>query len=147
MSATLRNILLTLFLAVLAGAGGAALGARYLSGQAHPTPSMHDVLHEELELTADQERRLDGVEARFAQRRVRLEQDMRTANAELARAMRESGRYGAEVQSAVEHFHAAMGDLQKETVLHIFEMRSLLTPDQAARFDQRVGEALTHDTQ
>ena len=69
------------------------------------------------------------------------------ANAELARAMQESGRYGPEVQTAVDHFHDAMGDLQNETVLHIFEMRSLLTPEQAARFDQRVGEALTQDAQ
>ena len=147
MSPTLRNIVLTVVLAALAGAGGAALGARYLSGDARPAPSMHDVLHEELELTPDQERRLEVAEARFADRRVRLEQQMRAANAELARAMQESGRYGPEVQTAVDHFHDAMGDLQNETVLHIFEMRSLLTPEQAQRFDQRVGEALTQDAQ
>ena len=147
MSPTLRNILLTIMLAAVAGAGGAALGARYFAGRDRPAPAMHDVLHDELDLTADQERRLATIEARFADRRVGLEQRMRAANAELAVAMRASGRYGPEVRIAVEHFHGAMGDLQNETVLHIFEMRGLLTPAQAARFDQRVGEALTQDAQ
>lgn len=145
MSPTLRNMLITIVLALLAGATGAALGSHYL--RRDQPPSMHDLLHEELELTADQEGRLNETETRFAARRVHLEREMRAANTELAKAMRSSGRYGPEVQAAVEHFHSAMGDLQKETVLHIFEMRALLTPEQTEKFDRRVDEALTQDAQ
>ena len=145
MSPTVRNIVLTIVLAAAAGAAGAGLGARYLAAERHSPPSMHDVLHQELELSGDQERRLAVMEARFAARRAALESEMRAANTELARAITRSGRYGPEVQSAVEHFHKAMGNLQNETVLHVFEMRAVLTPSQAAEFDQRVSEALTPD--
>ena len=36
-----------------------------------------------------------------------------------------------------------MGQLQKETLEHIFAMRAVLRPDQAARFDAAVVKALT----
>jgi hypothetical protein len=36
-----------------------------------------------------------------------------------------------------------MGDLQKETLEHIFAMRAVLRPDQAAKFDDAVVKALT----
>ena len=38
-----------------------------------------------------------------------------------------------------------MGELQKETLAHIFAMRALLKPDQAAKFDAAVTKALTED--
>lgn len=145
MTPTVRNIVLTVVLAAIAGAAGAAASARYFSNEHPSPPSMHDVLHDELNLTSEQERRLEAAELRFAERRATLTREMQAANAELAKAIRDSERYGPEVQTAVEHFHASMGDLQKETVLHMFEMRSLLTPEQAARFDRRVGEALTQE--
>ena len=43
----------------------------------------------------------------------------------------------------MERFHDAMSELQKETILHVLAMRTVLTPDQAVQFDQRIGEALT----
>ena len=36
-----------------------------------------------------------------------------------------------------------MGELQKATLSHVFAMRAVLRPDQAARFDAAVAEALT----
>jgi Spy/CpxP family protein refolding chaperone len=65
------------------------------------------------------------------------------ANAELAAAINAQHRYGPEVQAAVEHFHDIMGQLQKETIVHVMQMRAILTPQQAAIFDKRVSEALT----
>ena len=38
-----------------------------------------------------------------------------------------------------------MGALQKETIAHVFEMRSVLTPAQAEVFDDRIVEALAPD--
>lgn len=131
-------------LALLAGALGVWGGARFFARDTSAPPSMHAVLHDELDLSPEQERRLAAVEARFVPRRASLERDLRDANTELAQAMR-AGRYGPEVQRAIDHFHTAMGGLQKETVLHLFEMRALLTPEQAAVFDRRIGEALTED--
>jgi nickel and cobalt resistance protein CnrR len=38
-----------------------------------------------------------------------------------------------------------MGELQKETMSHIFAMRAALRPDQAQKFDRAVVKALTTD--
>ena len=50
-----------------------------------------------------------------------------------------------QVTAAVDHFHSAMGELQKATIEHVFAMRAVLTPEQAARFDRTVVDALTAD--
>jgi len=55
--------------------------------------------------------------------------------------------YGPEVSAAVDHTHQVMGELQKETLEHLFAMRAVLTPDQAARFDRTVTKALTPEVQ
>lgn len=134
-------------LAAMAGLLGGWLGAKYLTPSLSKQTSLHAMVHHDLNLTADQERRLEAVELRFAGRRAALETELRSANAELAAAMAESERYGPEVQAAIDHFHHAMGELQKETVEHVFEMRSLLDPAQAETFDGRVSKALTEDAQ
>ncbi len=38
-----------------------------------------------------------------------------------------------------------MGELQKETLAHIFAMRAILRPDQATAFDRAVVKSLTAD--
>src|SRR3546814_8170022 len=45
----------------------------------------------------------------------------------------------------IDRSHAAMGELQKETLAHIFAMRAVLRPEQAEKFDQAVVKALTAD--
>ena len=137
-----RGLLLTILLAVLAGSGGAWLAGRYVVQQ-HQQPSLHAFVHEELALSADQERRLEELEQDFAVRRRAREAELRAANAELAAAIQARHEYSPEVQAAVEHFHHAMGELQKETILHVLAMRTVLTPEQAVKFDRRISEALT----
>ena len=44
--------------------------------------------------------------------------------------------------AAVYHTHQVMGEMQKETLEHLFAMRSVLRPDQAAAFDRAVTKAL-----
>ena len=144
MSPARRSLLATVVLALLAGGLGAWVGVRYFAPEPQ-APSLHAALHEELGLTPEQDRRLAEAEARFAARRRVLEAEIRRANAELAQAIRDSERYGPEVQAAIEHFHRAMGDLQKETILHVFEMRAMLSPAQAAEFDDEVSRALTQE--
>ena len=70
---------------------------------------------------------------------------MRSANAELAGAIQTERGYGPKVTAAVDHFHAAMGQLQKETIEHVFAMWAVLTPPQAAKLDRTVVKALTDD--
>ena len=47
------------------------------------------------------------------------------------------------VTAAVDHVHHVMGEMQKSTLEHLFEMRAVMNPDQARRFDKTVVKALT----
>ena len=100
-------------------------------------------MHDELTLTNEQKQRLETLEARFAVERARLEASARAANAQLAQAMEAEHEYGPGVGTAIDEVHARMGDLQKATVRHVFDMREILDPDQQRRFDQQVSKALT----
>ena len=144
MSGGWKSIALTAVLAALASGVGAWAGAEWMMRR-HETPSLHDIVHRQLDLTAEQDARLDEIEARFAPRRAALEAEVRAANRELAAAIAASDGDTPQVQAAVDHFHAAMGDLQKATITHVFEMRSVLTPAQAEVFDAAVVEALHDD--
>ena len=52
------GLVLTVALTLLAAVAGAWIGARYIYQQRHQ-PSLHEFVHEELELSAAQERRLE----------------------------------------------------------------------------------------
>jgi Spy/CpxP family protein refolding chaperone len=140
-----RSLLLTVILSALAAGLGAFAGARYVVARMHHEPSLDAVLHKRLDLTPAQTQRIEGLEQGYAVRRRALEAEMRAANAELAAAITETHAYSPQVQHAVDRFHHAMGELQKESILHVLAMRQVLTPAQAAVFDKTVSKALTED--
>jgi len=140
-----RGLLLTIVLSMVAAFAGAWGGAHYIVGRMHTRPPLHDVVHKELDLTADQQRRIEGLEHDYAIRRQGLEAEMRAANADLARAIEQGHAYSPAVRQAVDRSHHAMGELQKQTILHVLAMRTVLTPQQAARFDDTVVKALTEE--
>ncbi len=142
MNAVSRVVVGMLLLTVFAGTAGGWLGVRYGVQAQRSSPSLDDLLHHELELSADQQQRLSAIESRFAQRRQGLEQQMRAANRALASAILSEHRYGPQAQRAIEEFHAAMATLQEETIQHVLAMRAVLTPQQAQQFDQTVARAL-----
>ena len=144
MKVSVRSAIVTVVLAFLAGIAGMWLGRQLLAEPAHDQ-SLHAMVHNELSLTAEQDKALHALEADFAARRQTLEAEMREANAELAAAIRASETAGPAVKAAVHHFHDAMGALQTETIAHVFAMRKVLTPEQRRHFDDRIGEALTAD--
>lgn len=146
MKVSLHSALLTIILAFVAGIGGMWLGHQVLTAPAHDH-SLHAMVHEELSLTADQERDLEALETAFAIRQQAFEGELRKANAELAAAIRASETAGPAVETAVHHFHDAMGALQTETIEHVFAMRKVLTPDQRKLFDDKIGQALTADAE
>lgn len=140
----LRGAILTVLLAALAAGLGAWGGANYVLNS-KKEPSLHEFMHEKLSLSAEQSRQLQAIEREFSITRSAREAELRMANAELAGAINAKHEYSLEVRTAIEHFHDVMGELQKETVVHILQMRAILTPEQAAIFDRRVSEALTED--
>lgn len=135
------HIVLAIVLAIAAGCLG-AVAAGYWDEDVAPR-GLHDFAHEELDLDADQMARLDALEADFAIERARLEQELRSANADLAKAIEEEHAYGPKVSAAIEAVHVHMGELQKATVRHVFAMRELLNDRQRQIFDRQVSESLT----
>ena len=137
----------TLVTAVLAAAVGAAAawGAMTVQARQDRPADLHHLVHQRLDLSPEQDRRLDEIEAAFAERRAPLDAEVRQANAELSAAIAASQGETPEVQAAVDHFPTAMGDLQMATIRHVFEMRAVLTPRQAEEFDRAVVETLRAD--
>lgn len=133
---------LVAFIAAIAG----VFIARTVTDQPKASETeLHALLHNKLELTAPQHIKINAIEARFAVRRKALELEMRAANARLAEAIEIEHGYGPRVTAAIDASHMAMGELQKETLEHLFAMRAVLNPKQAKMFDTTVVKALTAD--
>jgi Spy/CpxP family protein refolding chaperone len=140
-----RTVVAMLALTVLAAGAGGYFGVRYGLQRVRSSSSLDELVHRQLKLNADQEQRLVAMESTFAARRKGLEDEMRSANRELASAVLTEHRYGPQAEQAIEHFHAAMKTLQEETIKHVMAMRSVLTPQQAQQFDLTVAKALNSD--
>lgn len=119
------------FVAVVAVAGLAGFGTVQLSSHGpREHTAAHDWLHRELKLTSEQERALEPVEARFGAKERELAAALLDANRSLARVMGEDKAYSPRVAAAVEAVHQRMGELQKASIEHVFEMRAVLSPEQ-----------------
>lgn len=131
--------------AFLAAVAGVLIG-RGISDQRPQEPNaLHELLHDELDLGPQQLARIEKIEKDFAIRRRELELELRADNARLAAAIEAEHGYGPRVTAEIDRSHQAMGELQKETLSHIFAMRAVLRPDQAQKFDRAVVKALTAD--
>jgi hypothetical protein len=138
-----RRILLLLLLTFGAAIAGVVVGRVFVAPERPVENRLHELLHSQLDLDSKQHAQLEAIEKSFAVRRQALELELRADNARLAEAIETEHGYGPLVAAAVDRSHQAMGDLQKETLEHIFAMRAVLRPDQAAKFDQTVVKALT----
>ncbi|MBY8821577.1 periplasmic heavy metal sensor [Sphingomonas colocasiae] len=138
-----RRIALIALIAFVAAIAGVVVGREYVVPQRPVENELHDLLHSQLDLDARQHAQIDVIEKHFATRKAALEQELRADNARLASAIEAEHGYGPKVAAAVDRSHTAMGQLQKETLEHIFAMRGVLRPEQAAKFDAAVVKALT----
>jgi len=139
---------LTIALIAFAAALLGVFAGRFLApAQDEAGIDIHAVLHDQLDLDADQVRRLDILEREFAVERRLLEAEMRADNRRLAAAIQAEHRSGPAVEAAIDATHRTMGELQKATLAHVFAMRALLRDDQAVIFDEAVTKALVEDGQ
>jgi hypothetical protein len=138
-----RRIILVAVVAFLAALAGVLIGRSISEARSEQATALHELLHEQLDLDPQQRASIASLEERFAVRRRALELEIRADNARLAAAIQAEHGYGPRVTAEVDRSHRVMGDLQKETLAHIFAMRAVLRPDQQQRFDQAVVEALT----
>lgn len=137
-----KRIALCAIAAFLAAIMGVFVGRELFPPQ-KPGSELHEVLHHKLALDAAQQARVQILEQRFAVQRRALELEVRADNARLAEAIEAEHGNGPRVTAAVDRSHAAMGELQKATLAHIFAMRQILRPNQTSQFDQAVVKALT----
>lgn len=142
---SIRRATLIALLAFAAAIIGVFAGRALIPQRSHTGTELHNLLHDQLELSVEQRARVDAIERSFAVRRQALEYELRADNAKLAAAIEAEHGYGPRVASAVEASHYAMGELQKATLEHVFAMRSVLTPAQTPAFDKAVVKALTDE--
>ena len=140
-----RRLILVGLIAFAAAIAGVFVGRLMTEAPRASETELHALLHSQLDLTAEQQGRIERIETAFAARRRALEQEMRAANTSLARAIEAEHGYGPRVTEAIDHSHDVMGTLQKETLEHLFAMRAVLDRDQAKMFDKSVVKALTAD--
>lgn len=138
-----RQLLLLVLLTFAAAIAGVVIGRVYVVPARPVENELHELLHRDLKIDAAQHARLESIERHYAIRRQELEAELRADNARLAEAIEAEHGYGPKVAAAVDRSHRAMGELQKETLEHIFAMREVLRPDQTSKFDEAVVKALT----
>ena len=140
-----KLLLLVAIVAFASAVAGVFLGRYFFPRPKAAGVELHDVLHSKLDLDDRQKAKIELLEQGFAVRRRALELELRSDNARLAAAIEVEHGEGPRVTAAVDQSHQAMGELQKETLGHIFAMRQILRPDQAKTFDPAVVHALTDD--
>jgi Spy/CpxP family protein refolding chaperone len=145
-----RNLAITVVLAGVAAYAGTRLAEHPPGKPAEPAraklllrDSVYQMVHQDMTLTADQKRKIDDIEARYAHRRNELRAKIGSANAELGEALANEMALGTAASRALEHLQQDMGDLQRETILYVLEVRNVLTPQQQQVLDQKVFESLT----
>jgi len=143
-----RLLVVVALIAFSAALGGVYAGQNIFAADRRESETeLHALLHRQLGLNSSQDEKIHGIEERFAMRRKALELEMKAANARLAEAIEAEHGYGPQVTAAIDHTHEIMGELQKETLQHLFAMRAVLTAEQAAKFDKSVAKALAPEAQ
>ena len=117
--------------------------ARYLNRTHAEKGDAHAWIHTQLGITEKQEKALEPVEQRYTEQKKHYGEMLRIANAELGKAILEERSDSDRVKAAVARIHEAQGELQNATLQHIFEMKSVLTPQQYEKLLQSTADALS----
>jgi hypothetical protein len=115
---------------------------RSAMGSAHSEGDLHSFLHATIKLDPAEDGRLGAKEAAYDARRREIEERLRAANAQLAEAIEIDPRWSPKVEAASREVEAAAGDLQRTTLVHVFEMRDGLDAPHRAAYDRALLDAL-----
>ncbi len=135
------------FLVIVACAGfaGVWIGQNTLMVRQHPhgnTGDMHSILHDQLEITTQQEEQLTPIEKEFKRLKALYQGQMKTANMELAQAIKDGGYESPEIETIVHKIHSAMGSLQSLSLEHLADMHKTLSAEQNKKLQEMVVEQL-----
>ena len=119
-----------LIIVALVAAAACYVSAR-LFGPSHGSAvDGHEWIHKQLDLTAYEQKALEPIETKFAERKRNLMSEIRSASKELGEAIKQDQADSPRVSAAVEKIHRAQGKLQEATLEHVFEMKEVLTSEQ-----------------
>lgn len=144
-----RVLSLTFALAAIAiiSAASSFLTLRMVSrDQGHPAEDYHEWIHKKLNMTPEQERRSLTSERRYEETKRHLEEVIRLANSELAERILKDKSYSPLVEKSVAEIHSAVGQLQKATLEHIFELKEVLDAEQYGRLIELTAQGLSENT-
>lgn len=130
-----------LAVAVIAGASG-YLGSRFMNSFYSRKEDAHEWIHQQLNITAEQEMVLEPCERSFAEKKKHYSEQVRLANMELAQAILEDQGNSPKVSESLEKIHQSHGELQKATLEHVFEMKKALSPEQYKKLLDLTADAL-----
>jgi hypothetical protein len=113
----------------------------------HQETDLHERLHEAVPLDANETQVLAEREKAFQQRRAEIEAQLRAANGQLADAIARNPAWSPEVEQATQQVERAAAELQRATLVHVFEMREGLKPEHRPAYDRVLIESLRRGSQ
>lgn len=127
---------------IISTVGGASIGvaialvlATAMDTARHRDSDLHKKLHHAVPLDPQEQVVLDAKEKAFSQRRLAIEADLQRANGRLADAIARSPNWTPQVEAATRDVEKAAADLQRATLVHVFEMRAGLKPEHRPAYD------------
>src|SRR3546814_17248347 len=111
-----RRLLLVGLIAFAAAIAGVFVGRLVADAPRASETELHALLHGQLDLTPEQERKLERIEDDLADRRQAIELEMRAANVRLSQAIEDEPGYGKTFNDCVATRTEVKGRFKKEKV-------------------------------
>ncbi|AVA33745.1 nickel and cobalt resistance protein CnrR [Cupriavidus metallidurans] len=131
----------------LVGVLMAIVGVYVTHSTEEPHTSLHEMLHDAVPLDSNEREILELKEEEFTARRREIESRLRAANGKLAESIAKNPQWSPEVEEATREVERAAADLQRATLVHVFEMRAGLKPEHRAAYDRVLVDALKRGSQ
>jgi Spy/CpxP family protein refolding chaperone len=119
-----------LVIVAIVAAAACYVSVRWFGPLQRPPVENHEWIHKQLNLTRDELKALEPIESKFTEHKRSLAAEIRSANKELAEAIEQDQTYSSRVSAALTKIQQAQSSLQEATLQHVFEMKSVLSPEQ-----------------
>ncbi|MGH8207269.1 MAG: Spy/CpxP family protein refolding chaperone [Steroidobacteraceae bacterium] len=152
MTAFQRQLAITVVLAGISAFLGVWFGVNRVDASLYPVPPPLRLTVDELTrrglvgLTSEQKQKINAIDQRYAHTRTQLRVRIAASNVELGDALSDEMGFGPGVEKSIDDLKTQVGELQRQTVLYVLNLRAVLTPPQQTVFDEKVVMALMTDS-
>ena len=109
----------------------------------HSSHPGHDWLHEELSLTDEEKGAIQSFEGAYTQERTPLLEEFNQRIDHLAELLTTTDELSPEVEHAIHELHLVHGQLQQLSIVHYYQMISVLPPEKQEKLRSLAVEALS----